>query len=622
MPFPHYYHPGIEALPPQMKFDPSKPHFSYDQRWPYAGNYGHPVPPHFCCGHNNSPCNYSYMPSYPHPPSPMYYSGGCPAYTEPYFVPYPPQPHHTMELPRYQSYGDSPQPHHCCGCPNHSCNQKEGRSVKIEEQEQEPDVERKVNDSLVPIQLKNYPYPFVWIPQEYTSNKQQKNPNTMEVGEQNKPPSLESSNAIAQPAQEPRVWNGWLPFDIKGAPIMVHDGHGIRNLKQESGNNRGESEDGGKDQKRQSEQKRSEFPFPIFWLPYNNKLESGETNNQEKNTSSTKIMEEMPHAIKSVPVKSHVEEGGRNGTRSNQDAHTDTNASDVARKVTNARSIPVKQIGKNVSPDQVEENVTKKDSCADDKKRQSASLPKASKLPPVCLRVDPLPRKKNGNGSSRSRSLSPPSSKAQSQVTSGEALKTPVCGTNDKNQPNLNHQKAAKTAIEKVEPKEKTIQVSECTMNENKGVDCRDESQSQINVNMPSEGPKETSDTYKDGDVCKTEKAGKGAENMVDSTEFREVKDSSTATDVGSKEGRILSDEDASVLIQAAYRGYQVRKWEPLTKLKQIDEVRKELTNVQDRVQAFEKSSDLQNYDKQKIAIGENIMRLLLKLDTIQVRVG
>jgi hypothetical protein len=38
---------------------------------------------------------------------------------------------------------------------------------------------------------------------------------------------------------------------------------------------------------------------------------------------------------------------------------------------------------------------------------KKASSPRASKLPPVCLRVDPLPRKKT-NGTSSSRSPSPP----------------------------------------------------------------------------------------------------------------------------------------------------------------------------------------------------------------------
>ncbi|KAG5009122.1 hypothetical protein JHK87_017637 [Glycine soja] len=624
IPFPHYYHPGIEAIPPQMKLDPSKPPFSYDQHWPYAGNFGHPTPPHFCCGHNNFPCHYSYMPSYPHAPSPMYYSGTCPSYSEPYFVPYSPQPHYTMELPRYENDKCMPRELHCSGFANHPCNQKEGRSVKIEEHEL--DGGKKANDALVPIQLKNYPYPLVWIPQEYTSNKQLKNPSTMEVREQNKPSSLENSNVDAQPTQEPIGWNGWLPFNIKGARNMIHDGYGTRNQKQESGNNRGESENGKIDQKHQSEQKRSEFPFPIFWLPYYNKQEeSGETKNQEKNISSPKIVEEVPHTFKFVPVKSHVDEGGRNGTGSNQaDQSTNTNASsDVVEKVNNARSIPVKQIesheGKNVSLDQMEENVTQKDSCTGDKKRQSTSSPKGSKLPPVCLRVDPLPRKKNGHGSSSSRSPSPPSSKGNSQATTGETFKTPVSGTRDKAQPNLNHQNAPNTS-EKVKPKENTIPVSECMTNENKGVDCRDGCQSQMKVNIPSEGLKGARETCPDDDDYKTEdkKAEKGAENMMEeTTESREEKDSSTRTDAGRKEGRVLSDADAAVLIQAAYRSYLVRKWEPLKKLKQIDEVRKEVTHVQGRVQAFERSPELQNDDKQKIAIGETIMRLLLKLDTI-----
>ncbi|XLU80242.1 hypothetical protein S245_003662, partial [Arachis hypogaea] len=67
------------------------------------------------------------------------------------------------------------------------------------------------------------------------------------------------------------------------------------------------------------------------------------------------------------------------------------------------------------------------------------------------------------------------------------------------------------------------------------------------------------------------------------------------------------------------YRSYQVRRSEPLEKLKQIAEVSKELTNVKTSIQAFEHSSDLQNDEKQRIALGENIMRLLLKLETIQV---
>lgn len=71
-------------------------------------------------------------------------------------------------------------------------------------------------------------------------------------------------------------------------------------------------------------------------------------------------------------------------------------------------------------------------------------------------------------------------------------------------------------------------------------------------------------------------------------------------------------------MIQTVYRGYLVRKSEPLKKLRQIDEVSKEVTYVKDRIEAFGGSSNLQTDDKEKLAIGETIMRLLLKLDTIQ----
>lgn len=58
---------------------------------------------------------------------------------------------------------------HCCGCPNHTHNQKEDKGRKIEEQE--PDVAKKGSNSLVPVQMKNYLYPIMWIPQGYMKNK-------------------------------------------------------------------------------------------------------------------------------------------------------------------------------------------------------------------------------------------------------------------------------------------------------------------------------------------------------------------------------------------------------------------------------------------------------------------
>lgn len=692
MPFPHCYHPGIEAIPPQMKVDPSKSPFPYEQIWPYAGSYGQSFP---CCGHNNFPGYYCYRPSYPHSPapSPMYHSGCYPAYGEPSFVPYSPQPHYTMELPRYEYDKYMPRDYHCCGCPNHPYHQKEGKSVKFEEQE--PDAGKKVNDALVPAQLKNYPYPFVLVPPEYASNKELKNPVRAEAGEQDK---LYHDRKPSGPgyfrvdAQEPRVWNGWLPFDMNSAPNIVHEGDVRRNQNWETENNRRESEDGRINPKRQSEYKGSEFPFPIIWMPcYNKQEEGGMTDNQE-NTSTPKCIEEVPNTFKSAPVNSYANEGVTKGTGPNQNESTNTTGSDVTKKVPKERIIPVQQVeshqGKNGSegsgkkerniPVNQREDVAKNDSHTGVEK-QSTSPRKTSKLPPVCLRVDPLPRNKNGNGSSRSSI--PPASKEHSQSTVGETSKTTSGGMNDKAQPNSNCQNApnisekvkpkeriiqvsesktngssespsplaskehsqatagetsqtcsggmndkaqskhqnAPDISDKVKPKERIIQVTENKTSEDKGAaDGRDECQSRISLNLPGEVPIVTKESCTDGDKEES-KAQKGAGNMMEeATELQEVRDWSKPTDEGRKEEKVLSDVDAAVLIQAAFRGYQVRKWEPLKKLKQLAEVSEEVTNVRGRIQTFEESSDLQSDEKQRISIGETIMRLLLKLDTIQ----
>ncbi|GAU41729.1 hypothetical protein TSUD_349900 [Trifolium subterraneum] len=594
----------MEPIPPQMTKSP----FPYEQPWPYGSNYG----PHFCYDHNNFPGYYTQRPCYPHVPHTPAYSGGCPLYGEPFSAPYYPQSHYTMELPRYEYDKYMPRERHCCGCPNHVCNQKEDKTVKIEEQE--PNVGKKENNAMVPIQFRNFPYPYVWTPQEYYGDKQPKNPTKPEVEgyedrvvHDKKLTGAENVNADVQPAFEPRLWNGWFPFDVKGAPNMFHDGDGIKSLKKETINNIKECENGRMAQKDKSEQqKRSEFPFPFIWLPYINKQEEGGSTNNQKSYSTPERVEEVPYTFKSFPVKSPMDEGVRERIESTDVESKDRSASDVTERVSNQRNIPVKQIELNHVKNDTkvsekremnlsEENETKKDSHSISKQR-STSPPKRSKLPPVCLRVDPLPRKKSGNGSSRSPS--PPASKGHSKAC--ETNNTPSDYMTNKTERSSNIQNVPK-AGEEFTPKVKTIEVSQ---------------------NIPSDNM--TNTTEASSNIQNVPKTGEEVALKVKTIEVSEDKtnenkgENKETNESCKKERRVLSDADAAVLIQAVYRGHLVRKWESLKKLKQIAEVSKEVTHVRDCVKAFEGSSDLQNDGKQKIAIGETIMRLLLKLDTIQ----
>ncbi|KAK0582393.1 hypothetical protein LWI29_025097 [Acer saccharum] len=67
-------------------------------------------------------------------------------------------------VPGYEYDKGAQRDFYCYGCPNHIHNQRYDKGVEIEEQE--PDVEKQ-SDSFVPLQLKNYPYPIVWIPPKY-----------------------------------------------------------------------------------------------------------------------------------------------------------------------------------------------------------------------------------------------------------------------------------------------------------------------------------------------------------------------------------------------------------------------------------------------------------------------
>ncbi|KAL5212925.1 hypothetical protein ABZP36_023772 [Zizania latifolia] len=78
-----------------------------------------------------------------------------------------------------------------------------------------------------------------------------------------------------------------------------------------------------------------------------------------------------------------------------------------------------------------------------------------------------------------------------------------------------------------------------------------------------------------------------------------------------------FSELDAAVLIQSAYRGYYVRRWQPLEKLRKIKNVNEQMQHLKKKLQGLEAFSE-QITIKEQVTINETIMNLLLKLDTIQ----
>uniref|UniRef100_A0A2N9IDP7 BAG domain-containing protein n=1 Tax=Fagus sylvatica TaxID=28930 RepID=A0A2N9IDP7_FAGSY len=570
MNFTQFHHPGMEV----MKSDAANPHLAYECRpWPYGGNYGsNSMPWHSCCNHNSFTGYYSFRPPYPHfpPPSPMPCCGGHPhpAYHEAYPVHYIPPPHYSME--QYM-----PGNYNCCACPNHAVHsQKEDKSVKIEEQVPE-DFEMKGSESLEPIQEKNYPYPFVWIPPEYMKGKEHRKPFESETDQ------VQAPLATTMKPHESLESNGWFPLDI-GSLLQGADEK--------------------RNQNQQNEDKRTQFPFPIIWMPssYDKKGETGKKDNREMgHTPETAKDKETPYTFKFIPLnppQSHDFTNEPTENEKNSESQADSEVS-MGEKGANPKSIPVKQMELH-KDDSSEDTQSRGRSVNTINKRQSSSPPKTSRLPPVCLRVDPLFRNKNGNG--RSRSSSPPAPKGHSKETSNVSS-TSTAASSLKNK-TLQVSKSQDSNKE-VQPgkKENVIEVVERKTSEDKDKDLRDGSQTQFLV---------------DPLIDSQEVSTKSTEEQI---EAKKGMDSAKIVgDEGKFKKKTLSDEEAAVLIQSAYHGYEVRKWEPLKKLKKIAEVHQQVTDVRNRIQNLESSSDLQRDDKQKLVIGETIMRLLLELDTIQ----
>ncbi|KAK3194690.1 hypothetical protein Dsin_026000 [Dipteronia sinensis] len=654
--FPQYYYPSYDGVPPHMMaVDQAKFPAMYES-WPHGSNCAYPMPCHTCGSYGNFTGYYSFRPPLPHfSPSPQHHCcGHHPSFTDQNPVHYPFPPHHWMELPGYEYNKGAQRDFYCCGCPNHIHNQRYDKGVKIKEQE--PDVEKQ-SDSLVPLQLKNYPYPIVWIQPEYMKKYNERGkPFELKVSSDQEivPHNAKSHGNMRSSKREPRVWNGWSSPDMNSLKSLL------------------QGEDEKRLQNQQYDDKKNQFPFPIFRMPSKTEQEVPEKKDEKKmdgwfplDSSNLKFLmqgddekrqnqpnedkmrqfpcpifcmppdfskqrevnaapisaEEPPYSFKFIPVKPPQSDDGKRKSETNKESlKGQVKSSEMKENSAYQKNIPVKQVEMHDKA----ENTSTGNSSGTSTKRQSSSPPKMSNLPAVCLRVEPLPRKKNGNGSSRSPS--PPNPKGRSQEASKDTSKLSASSSLEENSSpstqarDVSLKKSGEAEPEKSE--KKAINVVNGKTFDSKNDDLRNGYQTNISVNLPAYSQEvasqklSTETTGKDSDECGTEEdKWVRCERYV----MTEGTRSAESADDGHR-ARIkdLSDVEATTLIQSAYRGFEVRKLEPLKKLKQMATVREQLAEVRNRIQALESSSDLPKNDKERMVIGEMIMSLLLKLDTIQ----
>ncbi|XP_062090573.1 LOW QUALITY PROTEIN: BAG family molecular chaperone regulator 6 [Humulus lupulus] len=636
--FPHKSNQnGCRAFPSYTQVDPTKPSMVYDP-WPCNGGYGYATPCNSCYNHGNFPGFYGFRPCYPQPPmppSPVHSCGGYPIpYPEAHHISYVPPLQYSTDLPRYEYDKNRPGTYHCCGCHNHHCQQKEDRGLKIEEKG-EPDVMAKRGNkkSLIPVETGNYSYPVVWIPQEYLQDNTKPLEPPKMAEQETVPCETKPNEKKNSQEQEQNLWNGWHPLDADRLRYLLYGGDGKGTQEQqkpvvvlpyngrgeEVGNNDKKDTHANEDQKSDDRIDRMrQFPFPIVWMPSEDKGREGIGGKDiEEVNGSPKFDGNQPIKFKLIPVKHLGDDNHTDNSKVNGENLARRNETEVRDHAVTQNNIPLKQVDqphKDVekSDDNEKKSVTIKPS-GTNRKRES-SPPKSPKLPPVCLRVDPLPRRKKENANSPS--LSTPAGKELSQKNSNEMKVS---------QDSKSHE-STPTESKKVEPKrmeKKEIVVTEKTSNgehHSDGSQVLVHSSAQTNPEVSEKPYCEKADKDGDGHQFKEAAIAKEVDTATEKTEEKNKSKESVESGYANKLEKkiLLSDTEAAVRIQSSYRGFVIRRSEPLKKLKQIAEVREQLVDVRNRLQALESSSDDQIDEKQKIVIGEIIMRLLLKLDTIQ----
>ncbi|MFS7925071.1 putative IQ motif, EF-hand binding, BAG domain, BAG domain superfamily [Helianthus anomalus] len=576
---PHHAHPS-HMLPPYPLPQPQP------QPQPRHG-YG-------CCNH-----------------TPYYYYYGASPY--PHYPPYYPPPPHGVYSPFPAPYSLPPQHYYYSSVDhpshnnnNHPCSACNHKGPRVNEEESQV-VDNKTSDSLVPLFFKDRP--IMWVPPGYNESKDDKyshEPVLVKHLDPSKdhpdypimwvPSGYDESKANGKDkySKEPVLVKRLEPSkDRPDYPIMWVP----RGYTESSANDKGRNSNdpvlvkhpepskwGGNGEPAQDEQggtgDGNRFPFKIFWLPSKNDQVGKDTkeNNLDLVANKGLLDEKATKKNEGSGSEGECETSSKRAAQKVFPVKQASTNEEASSKHAVQKVIPVKQASTNEEKKNPKSTNTNSDS-VEKTDNGGKTSPKTSKLPPVCLRIDPLPKKKK-----TSRSPSP----GEKERSNG----SPV------NSPKSSQQQAQVLKKSKEEQSEGDIKTDDhATIVE------RANRADHVNKVEPANVADHAS---------KVEQA-----NLADHASKVEQANLADLGDVPREKGeekKNMSEHEAALIIQSVYRGFEVRKSQPLKKLRQIYEVRKMVADLTNRIQDMETCLD----SKKAVIIGETIMSLLLKLDTIQ----
>uniref|UniRef100_A0A1D1Z101 BAG family molecular chaperone regulator 6 n=1 Tax=Anthurium amnicola TaxID=1678845 RepID=A0A1D1Z101_9ARAE len=587
--------------------------------------------------HNYPPAPYNSRPPHPHlQPLQDYFHGAYPPY---------PNVYPTCFVPPPQYFADQGRSH-CCGCPNHSCQKNDDSSLKIEEEK--PQIESKDNDgSSSMIRWPGYPYPLVWFPPDVVKDNDYKTSKFKDNGSSAMnqwsthpyplfwfpPDHVKDNDCKASESQQHGSLDSWIPPDVNSLKSFMESGEK-------------------KIQNQQNGAKRTQFPLPIIWMPSCDQSQEVEKSINDVTTSAM-VDEEVPSKFRIIPINHLDEKSAVESISPSSEicltlpdkGITVKNISEKQTEDSRSKKLdgPKKQMehssAKLSSPEkQKDENHENK--TPDSSSKKHASPGRSSKLPPVCLRADPLPRKKIGNGSSSS--LSPLGNKENEVNQEGKereargsgglkysnkdgAIDKDIKTVEVEERSNSKSQKDGTKKIKVVEVKDGSTSKEEGRGQQNKlNVDSIENHLGLGIEVVPGTGKSgdmaEQMEIEKHGMLRNSEEVNLGhfeekfedCKNTVEASDEKKMKENT-------ERKRKFSEIDAVVHVQSAYRGYGVRRWEPIKKLKQIARIRDQVGIIKRQICSLETSSEREQLDEKKQRfIGETIMNLLLQLDTIQ----